>query len=126
MIFVQKPDSYDNFMSNIVTLFDGVDQLKRENSVLNLVFDQFISLIVSSTKKRQPLRNSLPKNQLSWKLFADPKISDSPINFNPKISDGPVHKRADYPLGKEITRDNRLFERHNTYEAVGSSLSEDS
>ena len=69
MIFVQKPDSYGNFMSNIVTLFDGVDQLKRENRVLNLVFDQFISLIVSSTKKRQSLRNSLPKKSVELETF---------------------------------------------------------
>ena len=39
MIFVQKPQSYGNFMQNIVTSFDYVDQLKQENKVSDLVFD---------------------------------------------------------------------------------------
>ena len=41
-----------------VHLYHEAGQLKQENKVLNIRFDQFIYLVLCSAEKRQSLRNS--------------------------------------------------------------------
>ena len=51
------------------------------------------------------------KYQLSWKMFADPKRSDSAKNFNPKILDGaPSIKELSASLGSQVRETDQIID----------------
>ena len=61
-------------------LFDDIGQLKQENEVLSIMFNQFISLI-----------------QLTRKIFADLKYQIYQKNPNPNISDQSAENYRIFP-----------------------------